>query len=80
MPWYDAVSDAERLPGPTDYLFDWVKWLGREEQGTFSAAFAAARKDGTAEDLTRLMVAWHNRAMQRQAQRRRLEREDEGPA
>lgn len=74
------MSDAERPPGPTDYLFDWVKWLGRDEQGKFSSEFAAACKDGSAVELTRLMVAWHNRAMQRQARQRRLEREDEGPA
>lgn len=70
---------ADRPPGPTAYLFDWIRWLGREEQVAFEAEFTATRQAGSAEELTLLMVAWHNRAMQRQARHRRLEREDEGP-
>lgn len=72
------MTGSERRPGPTDYLFDWVRWLGLDEQTAFSTEFAAVRDGGSAEELTQLMVAWHNRAMQRQARRRRMEREDEG--
>lgn len=72
------MTGRDRPPGPTDYLFDWVRWLGFDEQMAFSGEFAAARDGGSAEDLTQLMVAWHNRAMQRQARWRRMEREDEG--
>ena len=70
--------EGDRQPGPTDYLFDWVTWLSGEEQAAFAAAFAEARESGTGEELSRLMVHWHNRAMQRKARRRRLEREEEG--
>lgn len=72
------MIDRERMPGPTDYLFDWLIWLQGEEQERFAAEFAALRQAGTASELTELMISWHNRAMQRQARKRALEREDEG--
>lgn len=72
------TTGRDRPPGPTDYLFDWLIWLTGEEQAEFAAEFAAVRATGTAAALTELMVSWHNRAMQRQSRRRRLEREDEG--
>lgn len=72
------MGTGERQPGPTDYLFEWLTWLGPEEQAAFAADFARLQRAGTAEELTRLMVSWHNRAMQRKARRRRLEREEEG--
>lgn len=72
------METGDRQPGPTDYLFDWLMWLGRDEQAAFAAEFARLRQVGTAEELTQLMVTWHNRAMRRKAHRRRLEREDEG--
>jgi hypothetical protein len=73
-----VVFGGDRQPGPTDYLFDWVTWLTGEEQETFAAEFARARDTGSGAELTQLMVHWHNRAMQRKARRRRLEREEEG--
>lgn len=69
---------GDRQPGPTDYLFDWIGWLSNEEQTTFAAAYAQVRDSGSGLELNDLMVAWHNRALQRKARRRRLEREDEG--
>ena len=68
----------DRPPGPTDYLFEWITWLQGEEQTRFAEEFARLRASGTASDLTELMISWHNRAMQRQARKKRLEREDEG--
>jgi hypothetical protein len=68
----------DRPPGPTDYLFEWTTWLQGEEQDRFAAEFARLRAGGSASDLTELMISWHNRAMQRQARKKRLEREDEG--
>ena len=68
----------DRSPGPTDYLFEWITWLQGEEQDRFAEEFARLRASGTASDLTELMISWHNRAMQRQARKKRLEREDEG--
>src|SRR5690349_5948880 len=73
-----AMLGRDRPPGPTDYLFDWITWLQGEEQEQFAVEFARVRASGSAAELTDLMVSWHNRAMQRQARRRRLEREDEG--
>lgn len=72
------VVTPERRPGPTDYLFDWVTWLNGDEQARFSAEYEQARAAGTGDDLSQLLVIWHNRAMQRKARQRRLEREDEG--
>lgn len=69
---------GDRAPGPTDYLFEWTTWLNGEEQVAFAREFGQIRANGTAEELTQVMVSWHNRAMQRQARRRRLEREEEG--
>ena len=68
----------DRPPSPTDYLFEWTSWLNGEEQGTFAREFDRIRAGGGAAELVQLMIDWHNRAMQRQARRRRLEREDEG--
>ena len=68
----------DRPPGPTDYLFEWTTWLQSEEQTRFAEEFARLRASGSAADLTELMITWHNRAMQRQARKKRLEREDEG--
>lgn len=67
----------DRPPGPTDYLFEWTTWLQREEQAQFAAEFARVRDSGTAAELAELMLGWYNRAMQRQARKRALEREDE---
>jgi hypothetical protein len=67
----------DRPPGPTDYLFEWTTWLQSEEQARFAEEFAHARQVGSAAELTDLMLGWYNRAMQRQARRRSLEREDE---
>jgi len=72
------VIARDRPPSPTDYLFEWTSWLNGEEQGTFAREFDRVRAGGSAAELTQLMIDWHNRAMQRQARRRRLEREDEG--
>ena len=72
------MTTHERPPGPTDYLFEWITWLSGEEQGGFAREFDRVRTNGSAAELTELMIAWHNRAMQRQARRRRLEREEEG--
>ncbi len=72
------MFDSDRPPGPTDYLFAWTVWLQAEEQEQFAAEFAQLRSVGSAADLTELMISWHNRAMQRQARQRSLEREDEG--
>ena len=68
----------DRPPGPTDYLFEWTTWLQGEEQARFAEEFARLRSSGSAADLTELMITWHNRAMQHQARKKRLEREDEG--
>lgn len=68
----------DRPPGPTDYLFEWITWLQGEDQGRFAEEFARLRASGTASELTELMITWHNRAMQRQARQKRLEREEEG--
>lgn len=68
----------DRTPGPTDYLFDWITWLSGEQQAQFAEEFNHARATGSGEDLTQVMILWHNRAMRNQARRRRLEREDEG--
>ena len=68
----------DRTPGPVDYLFEWTVWLSGEEQAAFAQEFDRVRAEGGADELTRLMISWHNRAMQRQARRRRLEREEEG--
>jgi hypothetical protein len=68
----------DRSAGPTDYLFEWTTWLTGEEQAAFAEEFNRARAGGTGEELSQVMVSWHNRAMQRQARRRRLEREEEG--
>lgn len=68
----------DRPPGPTDYLFEWITWLQGEEQQRFAEEFARLRASGTGAELTELMISWHNRAMQRQARAKRLEREDEG--
>lgn len=68
----------DRTPGPVDYLFAWTVWLSGEEQAAFAQEFDRVRSGGTADELTQLMISWHNRAMQRQSRRRRLEREDEG--
>lgn len=68
----------DRAPGPTDYLFEWTTWLTGEEQDHFAEDFNRLRAEGTATELTELMILWHNRAMQRQARRRRLDREEEG--
>lgn len=68
----------DRPPGPTDYLFEWLIWLQGAEQEQFANEFAQLRASGTAAELAELMISWHNRAMQRQSRRRRLEREDEG--
>lgn len=67
----------DRPPGPTDYLFEWTTWLQSEEQARFAEEFAHVRESGSASDLSALMLNWYNRAMQRQARRRSLEREDE---
>ena len=72
------MVSRDRTPGPTDYLFEWITWLHGEEQARFAEEFARVRSSGTAAELTDLMVSWHSRAMQRQARRRALEREDEG--
>ncbi|MDP9375435.1 MAG: hypothetical protein M3Q65_23905 [Chloroflexota bacterium] len=68
----------DRTPGPTDYLFEWTTWLNGEEQTTFAREFERIRGNGSADELIRLMISWHNHAMQRQARRRRFEREEEG--
>ncbi len=68
----------DRAPGPTDYLFEWTTWLTGEEQTAFAREFERLRGDGSASELTQLMISWHNRAMQRKARRRRFEREEEG--
>ena len=68
----------DRPPGPTDYLFEWITWLHGDERDRFAQDFAQLRSAGTAADLTELMISWHNRAMQHQARRKRLEREEEG--
>ncbi len=67
----------DRPPGPTDYLFEWTTWLQGEEQGRFAEEFARVRQTGSAAELSDLMLNWYNRAMQRQARKRALEREDE---
>lgn len=71
------MVEDERPPGPTDYLFDWVVWLTGEEQATFAREYERLRDGGSGAELSQLQVSWHNRAMQRKARRRRLEREDE---
>lgn len=68
----------DRPPGPTDYLFEWTTWLQGEEQAQFAAEFAGVRAAGSAAELTDLILSWYNRALQRQARQRSLEREDEG--
>lgn len=72
------MTMGDRTPSPTDYLFEWVTWLNGEEQARFARDFGRARQTGTGEELAQVLISWHNRAMQRQARRRRLEREDEG--
>ncbi|HET8627148.1 MAG TPA: hypothetical protein VFL91_07000 [Thermomicrobiales bacterium] len=72
------MATGDRLPGPTDYLFDWIVWLTGDEQATFAREYEHLRDEGSGAELSRLLVSWHNRAMQRKARRRRLEREDEG--
>jgi len=67
----------DRPPGPTDYLFEWATWLQGEEQARFAEEFARIRQSGSAAELAELMLNWYNRAMQRQARKRALEREDE---
>lgn len=69
---------GDRTPGPTDYLFEWLTWLNGEEQAQFAAEFDQMRAQGSGENLTQVMIRWHNRAMQRLARRRRVEREEEG--
>lgn len=69
---------SDRPPGPTDYLFEWIVWLNGEEQQQFAREFGEARAHGSGADLAQTMITWHNRAMQRQARRKRLEREEEG--
>lgn len=68
----------DRPPGPTDYLFEWTIWLQSEEHARFAEEFARVRAVGTAAELTDLILSWYNRALQRQARQRSLEREDEG--
>jgi hypothetical protein len=67
----------DRPPGPTDYLFEWTTWLQNDEQARFAEEFARVRASGSAAELTELILNWYNRAMQRQARKRALEREDE---
>ena len=48
------------------------------EASLLAAYTARAVLVSDSSDLTELMITWHNRAMQRQARKKRLEREDEG--
>jgi hypothetical protein len=67
----------DRPPGPTDYLFEWTTWLQGDEQARFAEEFTRVREGGSAAELADLILGWYGRAMQRQARKRSLEREDE---